>query len=326
MALKRLGGKAQVFPEPQNPHVRNRISHTREAKNIAIVLSDFLGLNTELCRAIMLGHDIGHAPFGHGGEQYIPELAGAEKEFEHQVFGVIVAQSMEDPRWKGTDSMNIPDYAVPRGLNLSFPTLEGILYHSTNTSEMAVQDGKPEEYALCMYADKLAYIFADVEDAVRLGRLHLEELKGQLGIFDFETASHEELQTRCMTALISESVLSARVSFKTSAVAKEFASLRKFMYENVYGKINWDQQREEMNAVHGFFQEDQRFERVDKIILLSLLADNQVHGLADILKRQEIITDCELWKLGINELIPYIRNQSIDYSNPALNSEDFKYA
>lgn len=326
MALKRLEGKAQVFPEPQNPHIRNRISHTREAKSVALVMSSFLGLNNELCRAIMLGHDIGHAPFGHGGEKYIPQLEGDGREFEHQVFGVVVAQSIEDPRWGGTNPGEIPYSAVPRGLNLTLPTLEGILYHSTNTSEMAVPKNLPQEYALCMYADKLAYIFADVNDAKRLGKLSLDELKGQLNIFDFETMSHEQLQTMSMVALIKESAEYGKISFKESPIAREFAGLRNFLYGNVYEKIVWDQQRMEMEKVYEFLQQDPRFEQVDPIILLSLLADNQVHGLASILRRQEKITDCELWKMGITELIPFTRrNRGLDYSSPDLNPEDFKY-
>jgi len=329
MALKLLEGKAQVFPEPQNPLVRNRISHTREAKNIAVILSDFLGLNTDLCRAIMLGHDIGHAPFGHGGEAYIPTLEGNGKVFEHQKFGVIVAQAIEDPRWKGASQEVLSGDALPQGLNLTFPTLEGILLHSTNTSAMDVDENKPQEYALCMYADKIAYTFADVDDAIQLEKLKYDGLRDALGtsrIFDFDTMSHEELQSLCERALIVESSTKGYVSFCDSPVAKEFAKLRDFMYAQVYNKIVWDQQRQQLDSVYGFLKEDTRFTDTDSLLLLSLLADRQVDSLAEILKRQEKVKDSELKKLGIYKLMPYVKNQGIDYSKADLHPSEFIYA
>ncbi len=326
MAFRRLHRKAQVFSDPQNPNVRDRGSHTMEARNVAGVSSDFMGLRYMLCSAIMLGHDTWHTPFGHGGESHIAKLAGNGPQFEHQKFGVIGAQLLEDPRIRDVDSRDIPESFVPMGLNLTLPVLEGILYHSTNSSKMEMPAGMPEEYTLCMYADKLAYTFADVGDAIRMGKLTAKQLRKRFKIFDFETMCHEQMQALCMRNLIIESAEMERVSFANSHAAVEFKKLRDFMYQEVYDKIDWTQQRKFMECIyHDFLQQDKRFESVDTLTLLCMLEDRQIYTLAEIMRRQERITEEVLQNLGIAEIIPYVRNRKIDYAKVDLNPADFVY-
>ena len=325
LALKRLKYKAQVFPDPQNPHVRDRDSHTREAVSVSLVMASILGLNEDLCRAIMLAHDLGHTPFGHGGEAYIKELAGRDDEFEHQKFGVIVAQTLEDPRIKGKNSERVPTDYVPKGLNLSYPVLEGILYHSRNKSEMAVDAGLPEEFTLCMYADKLAYTFADVDDAVRLGRIPRSAFNGRFPSFDFDNMEHEQMQTACMKALVVESAEQDHVSFKDSQLARDFVALRDFMYEEVYYKIDWRLHRDRLGRVYEFLQTDSRFLGTDQLTLLCMMTDNQVYAISDILARQERVTDEDLYRTGIDEFFPFVRGRKIDYNDIDLDPKDFGY-
>lgn len=325
LALKRLKYKAQVFPDPQNPHVRDRDSHTREAVSVSLVMASILGLNEDLCRAIMLGHDIGHTPFGHGGEAYIKELAGRDDEFEHQKFGVIVAQTLEDPRIKGRDPGRIPSSYTPKGLNLTYPVLRGILYHSRNRSEMKVKRGLPEEYTLCMYADKLAYTFADVDDAIKLGRIKRSAFNGRFPSFDFSRMEHENMQTKCMKDLIIESAENGYVSFRDSQTARDFAALRNFMYEEVYYKIDWSLHRGFLGRVYEFLQTDPRFSDVDQLTLLCMMTDTQVYSISDILARQEKVTDDDLNRHGVNEFLPFVRGRKIDYNDIDLDPKDFVY-
>ena len=115
-AFRRLSDKPQVFYHPLNPHIRNRLSHSMEVCALAEVISDYLGLNTNLCRAIALGHDIGHVPFGHDGERTIGEIYASErggivKKFDHAVWGVVVAQRIE----RKNKGLNISTFGLKKG-------------------------------------------------------------------------------------------------------------------------------------------------------------------------------------------------------------------
>ena len=147
--LRRLQGKAQVFTNPENSHIRNREKHTNEVLSISMLISELLGLNNELCRAIALGHDIGHPPYGHLGEEMLTELGGME--FNHAVFGVVLCQYFE---------------RYGNGLNLTRETLEGILRHSTGNEKFGYRD--IDEYTVVRCSDKIAYIFSDLNDVERL--------------------------------------------------------------------------------------------------------------------------------------------------------------
>ena len=110
-AYRQLSEKAQVIPLSGNSYVRHRGSHTGEVEAISVAISELLGLNTNLCRAISVGHDTGHIPYGHLGEEKLWEIIG-DKSFRHSTFGVVRSQHIER---KG------------KGLNLTYETLRGIL-------------------------------------------------------------------------------------------------------------------------------------------------------------------------------------------------------
>jgi dGTPase len=154
-SLRRLEDKTQVFIDHRsNPHIRNRRSHTDEVVSIAVYIAQILGLNVYLVEAIALGHDIGHSPYGHLGERIIGELSG--RDFRHYIMSVVIAQFIE---------------RNGKGLNLSWEVLEGIANHSRGAGGLKINPDLPLEYAVVMLADKVAYTFSDLNDALRCGYL-----------------------------------------------------------------------------------------------------------------------------------------------------------
>jgi len=313
-AFRRLAYKTQVFTQPINPHVRTRSSHTHEVAAISEVLADFLGLNSDLCRAIGSGHDIGHVPFGHAGEEVISKIAeenGDKRKFNHAVYGVVIAQKIE--RGDG------------KGLNLTYQTLEGMLHHSRKGHQLAVNPNFPLEYAVVMYSDKLAYVFADIHDAERMERLKRSDFPKDIN-FDFNQ-NHRILTNKCLNALIEESAQAGKISFKHSDTAQNFLALRAWMYENVYHKIDWGLQERMLRRTYLFLSENKNFNGVNPLIMMTLMTDQQVTNLCRSIKSNRPVNDNILEEQGILELVPYVqRVGDLDYSNPDLNIKDFIYS
>src|SRR3954469_1575290 len=156
-AFRRLKHKTQVFVAPEGDHYRTRLTHTLEACGIARTVARALGLNEDLTEAIGLGHDLGHPPFGHAGEE---ALDGALKErcgagFKHNVHSLRVVEVLERDG---------------RGLNLTEQVRDGILNH-TGGDKPATLEGR-----IVKLVDRVAYINHDIDDALRAGVLHPEDL------------------------------------------------------------------------------------------------------------------------------------------------------
>ncbi|MCQ2599234.1 MAG: deoxyguanosinetriphosphate triphosphohydrolase [Alphaproteobacteria bacterium] len=148
-AFRRLKHKTQVFLSPYNDHFRTRLTHTLEVAQIARTMARALRLNEDLAEAISLGHDLGHTPFGHCGERVLNELL--PHGFQHNVQSVRVVEVLEN-------------------MNLCRETVDGILTHSWG------YEPKTPEAKIVQYADKLAYINHDIEDAVRAGVISEDDL------------------------------------------------------------------------------------------------------------------------------------------------------
>ena len=145
-AFRRLKHKTQVFLSPESDHYRTRLTHTLEVSQIARTIARALRLNEDLAEAIALGHDLGHTPFGHAGERALNEIyAGGFTHFEQSVR---VCEKLE----RGGE-----------GLNLTYEVLDGFLHH-TKGEWPATPEGK-----IVRYADHIAYINHDIDDAVRAG-------------------------------------------------------------------------------------------------------------------------------------------------------------
>jgi dGTPase len=163
-AFRRLKHKTQVFLAPAGDHYRTRLTHTLEVAQIARTVAKVLRLHEELTEAIALGHDLGHPPFGHAGEEVIDRLMPGG--FNHYEQSLRVVDVLENEG---------------RGLNLTWEVRDGIAKHSKGKAGAPV--GMPPaarastiEGQIMRVADLVAYVNHDIDDAVRAGLLRVEDL------------------------------------------------------------------------------------------------------------------------------------------------------
>ena len=211
-AFLRLKNKTQVFFAPDGDHYMSRLTHTLDVSQIARSIARCLSLNEDLAEAIALGHDLGHTPFGHIGERVLASLNPAG--FKHNVQSLRVVDKLEKDG---------------RGLNLTYEVRSGILNHTPA--------GKPEtlEAEVVRYADLIAYINHDIEDAIRAGYLTAEELP-QDAVSKFGSHTSQRINT-AITDICRESEGQPYVRMSEEK-DKALAELRSFMFEHVYERAN----------------------------------------------------------------------------------------
>ena len=203
--FRRLKGKTQVFIDPAGDHYRTRITHTLETTGIARVVARALRLNEDLTEAIGLGHDMGHPPFGHAGEEQLDACLR-----EH--FGSRFRHNEQSLR-------------IAEELNLTAEVCDGILTH-TGEQEPATHEGR-----IVRLVDRVAYINHDIDDAIRWGLLtpgdlpRAEiELLGDTGSKRIDTLVHDLIETSEAAGEISQD----------EEVGTAMLALRSFMFERVY--------------------------------------------------------------------------------------------
>ena len=161
-SFRRLMHKTQVFIAPAGDHYRTRLTHTVEVSQIARTIARALNLNEDLTEAIALGHDLGHTPFGHMGEEVLNELH--PRGFRHNEQSLRVVERLENDG---------------RGLNLTWEVKDGILNHSKPREGILSKQrvtASTLEGQICSIADAIAYINHDVDDAIRGGIISAEDL------------------------------------------------------------------------------------------------------------------------------------------------------
>lgn len=170
-AFKDLQYKTQVFLISEGDFYRTRLTHTLEVAQHARTLARALGLNEDLCEAISYAHDLGHAPFGHVGEETLNEIMKNDGGFEHNLQSLRVVDLLEK-RYQDYD-----------GLNLCYETREGIIRHETAYDNPRIPDEFRQslmpslEAQIVNIADPLAYCAHDIEDALNAGYLSMREIK-----------------------------------------------------------------------------------------------------------------------------------------------------
>jgi dGTPase len=203
--FRRLKGKTQVFIDPQGDHYRTRMTHTLETTAISRVVARALRLNEDLVEAIGLGHDTGHTPFGHAGEQALDAALNAEfgRRFRH----------------------NEQSWRIARRLNLTHEVCDGILTHTG--------DDEPEtlEGAIVRVVDRVAYINHDIDDAIRYGILRESDLPH--ADIDLLGSSGTERIDRLVHDLVDTSEQAGAIQ-QSPEIGQAMLSLRTFMFENVY--------------------------------------------------------------------------------------------
>jgi dGTPase len=211
-AFRRLRLKTQVFVDPEGDHFRTRLTHTLETTGIARGVARALRLNEDLVEAVGLGHDLGHPPFGHAGEEALDELLRERggRGFRHNEHSLRMVERLERDG---------------RGLNLTWEVRDGILKH-TGPDEPETLEGK-----VVRIVDRVAYINHDIDDAVRAGILSPDDLPvdelallGDTGSRRIDTLVHDLVETSARAGDIVQS----------DEIGGAMSALRTFMFERVY--------------------------------------------------------------------------------------------
>lgn len=207
-AFRRLMHKTQVFLSPEGDHYRTRMTHTIEVARIGRTVARALRLNEDLTEAAAMGHDLGHTPFGHAGEDALSDCLG--KPFRHNEQSLRVVDYLEN---KGN------------GLNLTYEVRMAILGHTG--------DRIPEtrEGQIVRLADRIAYVNHDIDDAIRAGILSEKSLPRSTVLVLGE--SHSQRINTLVNNMVVSSMANGDISLSAD-VAEALQELRTFLFEKVY--------------------------------------------------------------------------------------------
>jgi dGTPase len=219
-AFRRLAGKTQVFLAPEGDHYRNRMTHTLEVAQIARTVTRALRLNETLTEAIVMGHDLGHTPFGHAGEKVLARLM--PDGFHHVKQSLRVVEVLEKEG---------------RGLNLSQEVRDGILKHSKGKGHIISENpnllAMTLEGQIVRIADIVAYVNHDLDDSIRAKVLAADEVPRE--ILDKLGHTHSQRISRMVLDMVGSSRLEEKRQIRMSEdVLGALISLRDFLYEKVY--------------------------------------------------------------------------------------------
>jgi dGTPase len=230
--FRRLKHKTQVFFSPRNDHICTRIEHVLHVSTIATTICKGLGLDVELAQAIALGHDLGHAPFGHIGETVLNQLTQSFGGFIHEVHGLRVVDKLA---------------REGHGLNLTYAVRDGIVSHCGEQFQISISPEKkpkilesiesrqtaPLTYEACVVrvADKIAYLGRDIEDAITAGLIQARDvphrLKKSLG------QTNGEIIDTLVMDVIHTSQHTDAISFSEEKY-ELICQLKDFNYQNIY--------------------------------------------------------------------------------------------
>ena len=206
-AFRRLKHKTQVFISPSGDHYRTRLTHTLEVAQISRTIARALCLNEDLTEAIALGHDLGHTPFGHSGEEALNEVVPGG--FKHNLQSLRVVEVLEGGS----------------GLNLTWEVRDGIAHH-TGPEKPRTLEGR-----IICYADRIAYINHDIDDALRAGIIDQKELpQSCLRVLG---DNHRQRIDTMVTDMIHYSWQKGEIAMSPE-VQQATDTLRSFLFEKVY--------------------------------------------------------------------------------------------
>lgn len=220
-SFRRLKHKTQVFLSPEGDHYRTRLTHTLEVSQIARTIARALRLNEDLTEAVALAHDLGHTPFGHAGERALNAIM--PQGFRHYEQSVRVIEKLEKDG---------------QGLNLTYEVRNGVLCH-TSGMEAETLEGR-----IIRWADKIAYMNHDIDDAIRAGVLSEQEIPKR--ITDVLGVTKTERITAMISSVV-ENSRSGQISMEPR-IYEAYEELSDFMYQAVY--LNDKAKREERKVPH----------------------------------------------------------------------------
>ncbi len=229
-AFRRLMHKTQVFISPDGDHFRTRLTHTLEMMQISRTIARALDLNEDLAEAISLGHDLGHTPFGHTGEQALSRaLAPHGRTFHHNEHSLRVVDRLE----QGGD-----------GLNLTVEVRDGIRNH-TGKVHPSTREGE-----IVRIADRVAYVNHDVDDALRAGIIRAEDLpEGPISTLGVRMSVRIDTLVRDM---IHNSRQKGEIAL-SDPVYGALMELRSWLFRNVYNKPGSTENQKAAGVVTSLF-------------------------------------------------------------------------
>ena len=219
-AFRRLKHKTQVFINPDGDHFITRMTHTLNVTQVGRSISKTLGLNPDLTEAICLGHDVGHSPFGHTGEEILNE--------------------MHPNGWSHSEN-SVKIFSKIENLNLSVETIDGIEKHPWRyTEKPSTQEGM-----ICRFADRIAYLSHDVEDALRANVIKISDIPNKI------TKKLGTPGKQWINSLISGIFKASNSNelIMDSEIGEIMNELREFMFENVYLRKETNDQRKECKNI-----------------------------------------------------------------------------
>lgn len=245
-AYRRLKHKTQVFFSPENDHICTRIEHVTHVESISYTIAKYLGLNTELTKAISVAHDIGHSPFGHEGERILSEISKRDLgyPFWHEKNGLEFVDNIE---------LLEDDNKCLQNLDLTYAVRDGIISHCGEIDENCLKSRTehidlhdytyPNQYApytwegcVVKISDKISYICRDIEDAITLGILdeHIDELFALLNI----TSENKQINNTIIINNLIRDLCENSSPEKGLCFSKESLDLlnkiKEFNYKNIY--------------------------------------------------------------------------------------------
>ncbi|MBV9865225.1 MAG: deoxyguanosinetriphosphate triphosphohydrolase [Abitibacteriaceae bacterium] len=260
-AFRRLKHKTQVFISPEQDHYRTRLTHTLEVTQIARTVARALRLNEDLTEAIGMGHDLGHAPFGHIGEESLDEAYrrfDPDSRFRHYEQSLRIVDVLENNG---------------KGLNLTWEVRDGILHHSKGKSDLKagksldlwLQRGKPAtlEGQIVRICDRVAYVNHDIDDAIRSGMIHYEDLpKDCLEVLGQRHAQRITTMVNAIIEASSEVVATEhdplRQALDRIAMRDDIMhatdTLKNWMFDHVYLINTADEAPRVRNVIHHLFE------------------------------------------------------------------------
>ena len=230
-AFRRLMHKTQVFISPDGDHYRTRLTHTLEMMQISRTVARSLGLNEDLTEAISLGHDLGHTPFGHTGEEALSSaLAAHRRTFRHNEHSLRVVDHLEKQR---------------DGLNLTFEVRDGIRNH-TGEGYPSTREGE-----IVRVADRIAYVNHDVDDALRAGIISSDDLPAaSISILGEQMSARIDTLVRDM---ISNSKVNGEISL-SDPVYGALMELRAWLFRHVYNRLGSRENQKAARVVTALFE------------------------------------------------------------------------
>jgi dGTPase len=218
-AFRRLKHKTQVFISPEGDHYRTRLTHTLEVMQISRTISRALRLNEDLTEAISLGHDLGHTPFGHLGEEILDKICQEYNlHFRHNEYSLTIVDFLE---------------RNGKGLNLTYEVRDGILKHSKGSRDLKDVEDRPStlEGEVVRISDRIAYLNHDIADSIRAGVIKGKDIPKK--IINLLGKSQNERINTMVIDVIKNSLNKPYIKM-SKEIEEATDELKNFLFEKVY--------------------------------------------------------------------------------------------